>query len=139
MMKNFYSKFTLKKKTILVVGGSGQLGVKTIEILINAGANILNLDIFDKKKFKSKNYTFYKCDITNESEVEKTKNTIKKKFKSINALINHSHYKGDPKNLKPFHGFFSKVENYSTDIWKKTIDVNLNGLFFTTRSFLPML
>ena len=139
IMKNFYSKFTLKKKTILVVGGSGQLGVKTIEILINAGANILNLDIFDKKKFKNKNYTFYKCDITNEIEVKKTKNKINKKFKSINALINHSHYKGDPKNLRPFHGFFSKVENYSTDIWKKTIDVNLNGLFFTTRSFLPML
>ncbi len=139
MMKNFYSKFTLKKKNIVIIGGSGQLGTKTCEILISAGANVLNLDIFEKRKIKSKNYSFYKCDITNEIDVDETKQKINKKFKSIHALINHSHYKGDPKNLKPFHGFFSKIENYSTSIWKQTIDVNLNGLFFTTRSFLPML
>jgi len=138
-MTKFYSKFTLKNKKIIVIGGSGQLGFKTCQMLLSAGANVINIDIFEKKKIRNKNYSFFMCDITDELEVESCKNQIKKKFTSINVLINHSHYKGDPKNLKPFHGFFSRVEKYSTDIWKKTLDVNLNGLFFTTRSFLPLL
>ncbi len=138
-MTKFYSKFILKNKKIIVIGGSGQLGFKTCEMLINAGARVINIDIFEKKKIRNKNYFYYRCDITDELEVESCKKQIKKKFNSINALINHSHYKGDPKNLKPFHSFFSTVEKYSTDIWKKTLDVNLNGLFFTTRCFLPML
>ena len=105
-MTKFYSKFILKNKKIIVIGGSGQLGFKTCEMLINAGARVINIDIFEKK-IRNKNYFYYRCDITDELEVESCKKQIKKKFNSINALINHSHYKGDPKNLKSFHSFFS--------------------------------
>ena len=45
-MTKFYSKFILKNKKIIVIGGSGQLGFKTCEMLINAGARVINIDIF---------------------------------------------------------------------------------------------
>jgi len=62
-----------------------------------------------------------------------------KKYKRINILINHSHYKGNFKKLDPNNNFFSKLENYPSNEWKKTIDVNLNGMFYLTKHFLKLL
>ena len=53
-MTKFYSKFILKNKKIIVIGGSGQLGFKTCEMLINAGARVINIDIFEKKKLETR-------------------------------------------------------------------------------------
>ena len=128
----------LKNKTIIVAGGSGQIGRNTIDILLKNGARVINLDFF-KKKFNHKNYLFYKINITNEDEVINFKKFFIKKYKRINILINHSHYKGNFKKLDPNNNFFSKLENYPSNEWKKTIDVNLNGMFYLTKHFLKLL
>ena len=78
--------------------------------------------------------TFSKLDITSEKEVEDKISDSKNKFKKIDILINHAHFKGDPKLLKPHSEFFSSVEDYPFDVWKNTIDVNLNGLFLLTKA-----
>ena len=137
-MNNIYSRFKIQDKIAVVVGGSGQLGINTIEVLLSAGCKVINIDLINHFK-ENKNYFYYRLDISIEEDVKNIVSKIKKKFFKIDILINHAHYKGDKRDLVPFHKFFSSVENYPSEIWKKAIEVNLNGLFFTTKYFLPLL
>ncbi len=138
-MKKGLNKFSLKNKTALVIGGSGQIGQETCKILLDAGAKIVNVDLFNSFKMKKKNYFFHKIDITEENEVKNFKNLYLKKYKKINILINHSHYKGNNKSLDPNNSFFSKLEDYPSIEWQKTLNTNLNGLFFVTKYFIKLL
>ena len=52
-----FKKFSLKNRTAIVIGGSGQLGYQTIKILLDAGAKVVNFDLFNKNH-KNKNYHF---------------------------------------------------------------------------------
>jgi len=40
---------SLKNKIALVIGGSGQIGAETIDILLKSGALVINLDVKNKK------------------------------------------------------------------------------------------
>jgi len=131
MSKN---NFSIQNKNIIICGGSGQLGNSLIDFLLDKGSNVINLDIFKLKK-ENQNYEFFKVDVTNEKNVLKVLNKIKKKYKKIDILINIFHYKGN-RNLKPFNNFFNEFHNYPLKIWKKTLDVNLNGLFIICKHIL---
>jgi len=136
--------FSLQGKNALVIGGLGQIGIYSVEILLAAGATVEVLDIEkepDDKNIKNlrnlhnkNDLIFSNIDITNEKQVNKKIIETSKNFGSIDILINHAHFKGDPQLLKPHSDFFSSFENYPFDVWKKTIDVNLNGLFLITKA-----
>ena len=106
-MKNIYDRFNIKNKVVVVVGGSGQLGLQTLKYLIDADSIVINLDLINSFNKNNNNYYFYKVDVSREAQVKKVVQKIKKKFKKINILINHSHFKGNKKDLIPFHNFFS--------------------------------
>ena len=131
-------QYKLKGKVAIVVGGSGQIGKETIDILIKSGCQVVNLD-YVGLRFKSKNYYFKKIDITNELEIINFKKDFQKKFKKLNILVNHAHYKGNPKKLDPNNNFFKSLDDYPTNEWKKTIDVNLNAMFYITKHFLKLM
>ena len=133
-----YQKFKIKNKIAIVIGGSGQLGQNTINVLLEAECKVINLDLFPLRKKMKNNYFFFKTDITKEDQIIYNRDLIKKKFKKIDILINHSHFKGG-KKLKAKNNFFSELKKYPSEIWKKTIDVNINGMFYTTKHFLPLL
>lgn len=125
------NNFSIENKNILICGGSGQLGVSLISFLLEKKSNIINLDMF-KIKIDNPNYKFFKVDITNEKNVLKVMNKINVEYKKIDILINLFHFKGDRK-LKPFDDFFNEFHNYPLKTWKKTLDVNLNGLFIVCK------
>ena len=137
-MKSLYKNFNIHKKIAVIVGGSGFLGKETCKILLQAGAIVINLDI-KKLDIKHNNYYYYKLDISNETAVNKVYKYLSKKFKKIDILINHSHYKGNIKKLDKDSKFFNSFDSYPFIEWKKTIDINLNGLFLTTKFFLKLL
>ena len=137
-MKKILNKFLLKNKYAVVIGGSGQIGIETCRILLEAGATVINVDIFNNLKVK-KNYHFHNVDISNEKEVLNFKKIYIKKYKKINILINHSHYKGNFKKLDPKNNFFSQLHEYPTKEWANTININLNGLFYITKNFIDLL
>ena len=136
--------FSLEGKTAIVIGGLGQIGINSVKILLDAGAKVEVIDVVNDKESKrakdlKEYYTgnsifFSKIDITNEVAVKTKITDTYKKFGKIDILINHAHYKGDPEMLKPHSEFFSAFEDYPFEVWKKTIDVNLSGLFLVTRS-----
>ena len=66
----------LKGKTIIITGGLGFLGTQFLKAFHDNSSNVI---ILDKKLSDKKN--FFKCDITNEIEIKKIKNLIKKNIK----------------------------------------------------------
>ena len=135
--------FSLEGKTALVVGGLGQIGINTVKILLEAGAIVEVLDIQSEEEsqrakelradYGKNNLLFSKVDITLEDSVADKISESVRNFGTIDILVNHAHFKGDPELLKPHSEFFSPFEDYPFEVWKETINVNLNGLFLMTK------
>ena len=130
--------YSIEKKIILLCGGSGQVGKYLIEYFLNKKAIIINLDVINSLRIKNKNYFFLKTSLESEVSVKKNVKIIKKKFKKIDALVNLFHFKGG-RSLKPKHKFFSEFHDYPFDIWKKTLNTNLNGTFLITKEILNLM
>jgi len=137
--------FSMAEKVVVVVGGLGQIGINTVGIMLDAGAKVAVVDIIDDHDYNLSEIlatyrdqgalAFFKTDITEEKEVQGAATSIAELFGCVDVLVNHAHYKGDPRLLKPHSPFFASVEDYPFEMWKQTIDVNLNGLFLVSKAF----
>ena len=76
-----------------------------------------------KKKFH--------CDITNEDELKSIKEIIKKKYKTIDVLINNAanNYGAGSDSLA------TKLESFSEKIWDEDLKVGLKGAMLCTKIF----
>ena len=118
----------LKNKNIILTGGSGFLGKQIAKAFKLIGAHVIILDI---KKPLNKNYAkFYQCDVTNEVEVKKIAKLILKKNNKIDVLINNAASDHVPNKKNN-----SELENFKLDMWKKDLEVGLNGSFICTKIF----
>jgi len=145
MNKYIDTIFDLSGKNAVVFGGLGQIGLFSVEILINAGAKVTVYDIqelgnqFSSGPFikaqKAGLLKYKIIDVTSDDEVRMAAENLIHSEKKIDILINHVHYKGDPKKLKPHSPFFADLSEYPFDVWKETIDTNLNGMFLITKHF----
>jgi NAD(P)-dependent dehydrogenase (short-subunit alcohol dehydrogenase family) len=137
MKNNTISKlFNLKGKTIIITGSAGRLGSRYSEILSEAGANMILIDINTKKnnllekhlrkKFKTDPLAI-NMDITDPVQIKKMKNTVLKKYKKIYGLINNANPYVTQHDLK--------FQNFPLDIWQKYVDVDLIATFLLCREF----
>ena len=93
-MTTYYEN--LKNKTVIITGGASGLGVGIAKILADQGALISLIDINSSNLQKTKNdiektghkISIYKCDVTNQTQVEKTIELIEKEMKQIHILVN---------------------------------------------------
>lgn len=76
----------LKKKVVVITGGSGFLGKQYCNAFLKNKCKVINLDIVDKNK----KVFFFKCDISKENDLITAKNKIIKKFKKVDILINNA-------------------------------------------------
>ncbi len=119
----------LKNKNIILTGGSGFLGKQITEAFKSYGSNVIILDIIKPKNIDK--IKFYKCDITNESKVKKVAKKILKENKNIDVLINNAASDYVPKKKN----YNLSLEQISLEIWKKDLEVGLNGSFICTKVF----
>ena len=118
----------LKNKNIILTGGSGFLGKQITRAFKSIGSNVIILDI--KKPSKQDDIEFYKCNITNESEVQKIAKKIIKKNKTIDVLINNAASDHVPKKKNNLN-----LEKFKLSMWKKDLEVGLTGSFICTKIF----
>jgi len=121
--------FNLKNKVAIITGASGGLGEAMAKALSMHGAMIAILDLKDgtsvAKNLKTKS-VYYKIDVTNEEEIKKVVNDVKKEFGSIDILINNAGvYFPTPINE-------TKVED-----WDKLLNINLKGYFLMAKHCVP--
>ena len=121
--------FDLKKKIIVVTGGSGFFG----KIIVSSIEKFNGIPIIIDLKRPSKKKIFYQADITSEKEVKKVSEEIIKKYKSVYGLINNA-ASNDPK-LKNIKINEDKLENFDLNRWKRDIDISLTGSFLCSKYF----
>ena len=136
--KNF---FNLKNKIIVITGGSGFLGSEFSSTLSDVGAipiildkNNASLELLKKNFIKKKQRgLFFLVDLNNETKVNVVINSIIKKYRKIDCLINAAGLTGEDM-LKTDSNFFEKFENYDFKLWQKSLNGNLSSTFILTKS-----
>tara|TARA_B100000780_G_scaffold23457_1_gene14963 strand:+ start:61 stop:831 length:771 start_codon:yes stop_codon:yes gene_type:complete len=114
--------FSLKKKVIYVLGGSGLIGKEIVDGASQLGAKIVIIDIEDRLKFKNKDLNslkFEKLDISNIKNLTKNFDKIIKNNGIPNSFINCSYPKSKDWNKNSYKHV--KIESF-----RKNIDLHLN-------------
>lgn len=133
MMVEVQKLFDMKGKTVIITGGAGVLGPMHAEILADAGANIVLVDISEKLKDEVKRIeNLKKCqiigiqaDISKKEDVERMLEVSIKRFGNIDVLINNAATKSE--------NFFEPFEKFPLKDWEKVMSVNLTGMFLCSQ------
>ncbi|UMZ73686.1 3-oxoacyl-[acyl-carrier-protein] reductase [Natranaerofaba carboxydovora] len=132
-----YNKGYLNDKVAVVTGGSKGIGASITEELAQEGAIVIanyNKDLKKAEELveKVKEFGGYvSClpgDVTDEEHMLRLAETVKSRFGRIDILVNNAGITQDK--------IFSKME---ANDWNKVIDTNLNGIYNSTHSVLPIM
>ncbi len=123
----------LSGKVAVVTGGYNGIGLAITKALLGAGARaIIAGKSYDKFIEAAKelaglsgNFDFYELDIKNGKNIPETIGKIIKKESKIDILVNNAGITKD-----------SILLRMTDDDWLDVINVNLNGLFYVTKSIL---
>lgn len=123
----------LSNKIAIVTGASSGIGIAFSQKLIEKGATVYGLArrLNKLKEIQEKLGTNFKpvqLDITQHENVEKW---VQKQFKGDelpHILINNAGL-----------GYFGNVDELSLNDWQTMIDTNLSGVFYLTRTVVPLM
>lgn len=126
--------FEISNKNILLVGSTGVLGKTFAEGIAAHGANLVIADLPGSGVMKlaaSLGIQAVEIDLSEEASVIDAVNSAVDLLGSIDVAINNSAVTFE--SLIGHGDAFAKFENYSLDVWNKSIDVNLTGAFLFAR------
>jgi NAD(P)-dependent dehydrogenase (short-subunit alcohol dehydrogenase family) len=131
--------FSLEGKTAIVTGGTGLIGKKHCEALSMAGANVVIADISenftqDFAKQLGKNALGISLDVTDKKSLEKAKSEILSRFGTIDILVNNAAINDMFENPE-MASELSAFENYPLDSFRKSLEVNVLGVFQCSQIF----
>lgn len=134
------SKFQdLENKVAVVTGGAGILGQEFCLGLALAGTKVAMVDVKESylkraiESIKSKHPKAiiepFACDVSYSKSVSETVSRIARHFGEINILHNNAATKGE--NIEQF---FAPFEEYSLNVWREIMAVNLDGIFLMAQA-----
>lgn len=131
--------FSLKNKTAIVTGAVGLIGKKHCEALAEAGANVVVADVNEGvciafAKQLGERHLGIKVDVTDETSLKAAKDRILAKYGTIDILVNNAAINDmfeNPGLAKELSAF----ENYPLDSFRKSLDVNVTGVFLASQVF----
>lgn len=129
--------FSLKEKVAVVTGALGLLGKQHCEALSEAGASVIVCDLNESEcaKFASTLPALalgIPADIKNKKSVKDLRDKILSNYGKIDILVNNAAI--NDKFEDPLSAMEeSKFENYSLEMFKKSLDVNVTGMFLCSQ------
>jgi NAD(P)-dependent dehydrogenase (short-subunit alcohol dehydrogenase family) len=131
--------FSLHGKTAIVTGAMGLIGQKHCEALASVGANVIVTDFNESlcQEFAEKlgeNALGISIDVTNAESLEKAKIAILAKFGTIDILVNNAAI-NDMFENPAMVTELSAFENYPIDSFRKSLEVNVLGVFLCAQIF----
>jgi len=125
----------VKDKVVMVTGGGVGLGKAMCRLLASEGATVAVTDILDDEGKETVNEIeeaggtarYWRLDVTNEAEVEKTVGQVIDAFGEIDVLVNNAGISGAD---KPPH-------EVTEEEWDQVQRVNVKGVFFCTKHVIP--
>lgn len=129
--------FTLNNKTAIVTGALGLIGKEHCKALSEAGANVIVADINEEScsnfaKTLQTESIGLSFDVTNPDSIKILRDKVLGKFKHIDILVNNAAINDMFENPKAA-AEQSKFENYPLELWQKSVDVNLTGVFLCSQ------
>ena len=117
----------LENRTALVTGASRGIGLSISKALIEAGAVVAGWSRTKPETFTHKNFHHFSVDLTNELSVQSGfENTTAMLGRQIPILINNAGT-----------GYRGSFEEMSPDNWRALFNLNVHGIFYTTRLLIP--
>lgn len=129
--------FSLKDKTAIVTGACGLLGVKHCEAMAEAGANVVVADVNEENATAlasklGKNNLGVITNVTNLVSLQQLRDKVIAKYGRIDVLVNNAAINDMFENPQ-LALEKSKFENYPLDMWQKSMDVNVTGVFLCSQ------
>ncbi len=127
--------FDLTGKVAVVTGGAGLLGLRHCEALLEAGAQVVCLDLrmpegefWDKLRLKySRGMSAVHCDVTDKEQVLDAVALITENVGSVNILVNNAC------NNPPVDANADEAMGLAR--WENDLDVGLTGPYLCSREF----
>ncbi|HKK30868.1 MAG TPA: SDR family oxidoreductase [Alphaproteobacteria bacterium] len=132
-----FAPFDLTGKTVLITGGNGGIGLGMAEGLAQAGADVVIWGTNEEKNAAAlKDLEQYgtkvaamKCNVGSEQDVEaKFAETLDFFGGKLDACFANAGVSGDRRKMKEGFGGMDYAE------WRRVLDINLDGVFFTLRA-----
>jgi NAD(P)-dependent dehydrogenase (short-subunit alcohol dehydrogenase family) len=142
LAKELNNLFSLEGKVIVITGAAGLLGQKHAEAIAAYGGNPILLDLSkdtvevmaDKlnKQYSVKSAGFA-VDITDELQIRSNAAYLIDQYGKIDGLVNNA--ANNPKVEESEDKNFSRLENFSLDVWNQDIAVGLTGAFLCAKHY----
>ncbi|MCX7743754.1 MAG: SDR family oxidoreductase [Flavobacteriales bacterium] len=131
--------FSLQGRVAIVTGACGLIGKKHCEALAAAGAHVVVADINQQScnevvKNLQGEHLPLAFDITVEEQVKKACSTILDRWGHIDVLVNNAAI-NDMFENPSLAAEQSKFENYPVEMFRKSLDVNVVGMFICSQVF----
>ena len=120
------------KRTLITAGAAG-IGRRMVDQFLEAGAEIVVCDVdraaLDQLATECPQVACVACDIADEAAVESLFETVRERLGGLDNLIANAGVSGPAQ----------PVEEVSLEDWRRTMAVNIDGMFLTVRAGVPML
>jgi D-xylose 1-dehydrogenase len=126
---------SLRGKVVLVTGGASGIGEAIVEAFVLQGSRVLFLDIQDDaanslmQQLRRPDWIpaeYFRCDLTNTSELQSVLEKILRSSPVIDILVNNA---GNDKR--------HKIEGVTSEFWDWCMQTNLKHQFFMAQAVLP--
>jgi NAD(P)-dependent dehydrogenase (short-subunit alcohol dehydrogenase family) len=113
----------LEGRVAVVTGAGRGIGQRVAEVLAANGARVAALDL---QASEHEGILGLECDVSDETAVDAAFSEIEARLGTVSVLVLNA-------------GIFPLVpfEETSTELWERTLSVNLTGAFFTVRRAIP--
>lgn len=117
----------IKSKNAIVTGASRGIGLSITKVLLRAGATVAGWSRTAPGDLNHERFHHIKVDLTDEDQVHEAYNqSIDTLGKNIQVLINNAGV-----------GYKGNVEEMPTEKWRYLFDLNVHGIFYTSRLVIP--
>jgi NAD(P)-dependent dehydrogenase (short-subunit alcohol dehydrogenase family) len=119
-----------ENQTCVVTGGARGIGRAIVEMFAADGAEVHSLDVTGPQAIADPvRVRFHRCDISDLAQVEEFFSQLRADGKRVDVLVNNA---ATITRAVP-------ITVLSPEEWRRTIDVNVSGVFNVTRSALPLM
>ncbi|MCU0645452.1 MAG: SDR family oxidoreductase [bacterium] len=131
------NSFSLMKKVAVVTGALGLIGKHHCEALAEAGANVIACDLdwaacHEFAKTLSSDSIGLEMDVTSPDSINSVLKIILDKFGHVDVLVNNAAI-NDKFETPALAAEQSKFENYPLEMWQKSLDINVTGIFLCSQ------